>query len=279
MIQHATHVPGPHLPPAEQLTPSKSSHRLPVGGGAKAREPAVTLGPPTDFVVFAQKLPKLIKDSNQVVQDPPPTLRKWPAKNICILTGLGAFGVSFLSNASIGKSISLGLLAGGTLFSVLRGSQKYFSATSSKSEKQPFDVFEIPIQQGGNARFECGKKIVGGASFPEPRERTEGGSTRYFYSQEDITEFNIKSGYAILRDQSGEETFKSLLDITSRTLEDFVAHSCNVLFYCHHCPIKFPITQEFSSRMELQGAFSKALEDRNTHIQSVLEHFGHHFKN
>lgn len=295
MFHSVTHPSAPQLAAPEHLAHTKSSPKFgeaapePLapnrgskfagGGGAKAREPAFTLGPPTDFVVFVQKLPKLIKDSNQVVQDPPPPSRKWPAKNICILTGLGVFGVSFLSDASIGKSISLGLLAGGTLFSVLRGSQKYFSATSSKPEKQPVDVFEFPTQQGDNARFECGKKIAGGASFPVPRERIEEGNTIYFFSQEDITEFNIKSGYAILRDQSSQETFDNLLPIPGRTLEDLIAQSCNVLFYCHHCPVKFDITQTYSSRMELQRAFNEAFEARNTHIQTVLERFGHQFKN
>ncbi|MBM3197122.1 MAG: hypothetical protein FJZ61_03990 [Chlamydiae bacterium] len=263
--------PAPDQPPY-----ANSSLRFAGGGGAQAREPAVTLGPFTNFEDFAQKLPKLIKDSNQEVQDTPPTSRKWP--NICILTGLGAFGVSFLSKASIGKSISLGLLAGGTLFSVLRGSQKYFSTISSKPEKQPFDVFEIPTQQGGNARFECGKKIVGGASFPVPRERIEGGSTSFFYSQEDITEFNIESGYAILRDESSKAAFEKILHTPGRTLEDLIAHSCTLLFYCHHCPVTFDINQAFSSRTELQKAFNKALETRNTHIQSVLESFGQTLK-
>lgn len=247
-----------------------------IGGGTAAHvrpnpAPACTLGHRRDLNDFIHQLPSVIRDSNQAPYHTPPTSRKW--LGVCILTGLGAFGGSFLSDASIGKSIGLGLLAGTTLFSLVRGYQKYLNAPDPKPEKQPSEVLVLNGLQEGNlpVRISLGVPIEGGNRIPEPKHtKSDDGISRFYYDQEDLNKYNKENGYAILKDDTETEAFHSLRSQPGSTLFDRVKYDFNLLIFCQYYPVHFETNRTYLSPVEAQTAFLNAIRERESQIQSAL---------
>jgi hypothetical protein len=257
------------LQPPHQRSPSFST-----GGGAKGVFDAAALTiDNTEYKDLVNKLPKVIVNSNQPLQVTPTSSRKWPG--VCVLTGLGAFCVGFLNDAPIGKSIGIGLVAGATLFSLVRGSQKYFNATADKPVKTLSEEIVLPGQhEMPEVRIPCGVRSKTSDAIPHPHERQiDEGGVVWFYTKEDVEEYNSNKGYALLTDET-QPRFQELQSLPANlTVATSAVYFHNLVIYTRYLPVSFDTRHTFPSALKAQEAFMTALQQRETLVQNALPKF------
>jgi hypothetical protein len=244
-----------------------------TGGGATASPFSTLTIDKTSPQTLENQLPKVIVKSNQALQVAPASSRKWPG--VCVLTGLVACGVSFLNEASLGKSIGIGLVAGATLFSLVKVSQKHLYPTAQKPVKTPSETIVLPPlnDEMPEVRIPIGLGSNEGNAAPLPHKTiTDDGSEVWLYREQDLEEYNSNQGYALLTDET-RPSFEDLTHTPSPTVTGMTVYFNNLYIYTKYLPVSFETKQTFQTGSEAQTAFLGAIKQREQLVQAALPKF------
>jgi hypothetical protein len=241
-----------------------------TGGGAAASSFSALTIDKTNPQTLENQLPKVIVNSNQALHVAPASSRKWPG--VCVLTGLVACGVSFLNEASLGKSIGIGLVAGTTLFSLVKVSQKHLNPTAQKPVKTPSETIVLPPlnDEMPEVRIPIGLGSNEGNAAPRPHKTTmDDGSEVWLYREQDLEEYNSNQGYAILTGET-KPSFDALTRTHPTTVAGMTVYFNNLYIYTKYLPVSFDTNQTFTSGLEAQNAFLGAIKQREHLVQTAL---------
>jgi hypothetical protein len=241
-----------------------------TGGGA-AGSPFSTLTiDKTSPQTLENQLPKVIVNSNQALQVAPASSRKWPG--VCVLTGLVACGVSFLNEASLEKSIGIGLVAGATLFSLVKVSQKHLNPTVQKPVKTPSEMIVLPaLNEMPEVCIPIGLGSNEGNAAPQPhRTTTDDGTEVWIYDDRDVEEYNGNQGYALLTEET-RPSFEALTRQYPPTVANMTVYYNNLYIYTKFLPVIFETEKTFPSALDAQTAFTAAIKQRDNLVQTALQ--------
>jgi hypothetical protein len=252
------------------FSPHQRSSSFATGGGNAASSFSTLTVDKTNPETLEKQLPKVIVNSNQALQVAPASSRKWPG--VCVLTGLVACGVSFLNEASLEKSIGIGLVAGATLFSLVKVSQKHLNPTAQKPVKTPSEMIVLPsLNEMAEIRIPIGLGSNEGNAAPRPHKTTDEGTEVWIYDDRDVEEYNSNQGYALLTTEETRQRFHELSSQPqSSTVANMAVYCKNLYIYTKFLPVSFDTTQTFQSGLDAQNAFTAAIKHREHLVQTAL---------
>jgi len=250
-------------------TSLRSSSFAAAGGTAASSFSTLTIDK-TNPETIEKQLPKVIVNSNQALQVAPASSRKWPG--VCVLTGLVACGVSFLNEASLEKSIGIGLVAGATLFSLVKVSQKHLNPTAQKPVKTPSETIVLPaLNDMPEVCIPIGLGSNEGNAAPRPRRTTtEDGTEVWIYDDRDVEEYNSNQGYALLTEET-RPSFEALTRSFPSTVANMTVYYKNLFIYTKFLPVSFDTEKQFTDGFEAQTAFMGAIKQREHLVQTALQ--------